>query len=328
MNVIITKDNIDEFRDSIQDNVTWVKWEAGKLDGYVLEKFPNLTKLDCSNNGLESLKGLDKCPHLHFLNCSGNKLTSLSSVENCLQLQNLDCMSNQISSLSNLQNCTQLRYLNCSLNELISLQGIEKCSQLKQLDIHNNRLVQLNPIVYLRHLELEWVQYDNNPLDTQTIQVQRFLDIYRTKKSVYFDCQNILNTTIQKTICDSIQSLLLDPKPDFSIQIIIDSTVHSIHLLTYQDLLSYIWSRITRSDKSKELFKILEKNKSKILSVSILPKDLIGLYPHWQDFMMTFRSKYLIVIDIQINLLLIRRKLSRKSFSESIKPWINILNDI
>ena len=106
---------------------------------------------------------------------------------------------------------------------------------------------------------------------------------YHTKRfrinrsnSVYSDNQNVHNSNIQKTVCESIQNLLNDDKPEFSIQTIIESdlnskikeqlveycedkTVHSIHLLSFFDLLSYVWNRIIKSDHKDELMKILEE---------------------------------------------------------------------
>ncbi|CAH6421591.1 Hypothetical protein MVR_LOCUS287 [uncultured virus] len=68
--------------------------------------------------------------------------------------------------------------------------------------------------------------------------------------------------------------LLLDPKPTFSIDSVItsgmsetavrllieycdDDTVHSRHLLTYTELLAYVWQRIEGSEHRTELIKIL-----------------------------------------------------------------------
>ena len=80
---------------------------------------------------------------------------------------------------------------------------------------------------------------------------------------------------IQHTVCDSLRSLLSDPKPVFTIDDIInsdlnnkikeaiveycqDQTIHSIHLITYSELLSYVWNRIIKFEHQSELKKILE----------------------------------------------------------------------
>ncbi|CAH6420513.1 Hypothetical protein MVR_LOCUS149 [uncultured virus] len=67
---------------------------------------------------------------------------------------------------------------------------------------------------------------------------------------------------------------MTDSKPTFSIAMIVESgmderairllleycsdeAVHSVHLLTYLELLSYVWARIDRSEHRAELIKIL-----------------------------------------------------------------------
>ena len=364
MELRITRENIEQYRSTIREDVTSINWRAGNLDGQVLANFPNLTKLNCSSNKLTSLTGLKKCIRLRRLNCSNNRLTSLMGIENCDQLLEIDCYhnkltslmgiknctllqrldcsynkltsltgiekctqlqglfcnnnqltsltgiekctqlqglfcnsnqltslieienythlcvlncnNNQLISLAGIENCTQLQEFNCSHNKLTLLTGIENCTQLREFNCYNNQLTHISQIVYLRRLE--YLNYSNNPLAIQNIQVQRFLDRIQTNRnsSVYDDNQNVHNSTIQKTVCESIQNLLKDPKPDFNIQTIIDSdlkqkikeqlieycedtTVHSVHLLTYFDLLSYVWSRIIRSEHSNELMKILEE---------------------------------------------------------------------
>ena len=115
-------------------------------------------------------------------------------------------------------------------------------------------------------------------MEIQTVQIERLLNRINVNhnSSIYNDNQNIHDVTIQRTVCDSLQALLRDPKPMFSIEDIInsnlskttieslveycqDNSVHSIHLITYQELLSYVWQRITKSVHQSELFKILEE---------------------------------------------------------------------
>ena len=119
---------------------------------------------------------------------------------------------------------------------------------------------------------------NGNPLEPQTIQIQRLLNRINNnhKSSIYSDNQNVHDVTIQRTVCDSIQCLLKDPKPNFSIDLIInsnlnsktieslieycqDDTIHSIHLITFMELLSYVWQRIEKSIDKAELIKILEE---------------------------------------------------------------------
>lgn len=408
MHIQITKENINHYRNLVNNEVTRITWKVGKLDGSVLKNFPNLIDIDCSCNNLTTLSGIEECSKLQelyapcneltslagiekcielknlycsnnkltslnsikyninletiicshnqlkslsgienlsqlsFLNCCSNNLVTLSAIENLLQIKKFICSNNKLVTLASIKNLLQLEKLHCSKNNLVTLTGIENLSQLEKLDcsknnlvtitaienlsqlknlncadnklitltgienlsqleklrcvdnnlvsldgienLHrlrvlycdNNQITSLNPIVYLRRIEI--LETSNNPLDVQTIQVQRFLDRIRFNKSssVYSDQQNVHNTNIQKTVCESIKSLLRDPKPEFNMEIIINSNlnqkvkerlieycedlnVHSTHLLTFQDLLSYVWSRIIRHESKEELFKILEE---------------------------------------------------------------------
>jgi hypothetical protein len=122
------------------------------------------------------------------------------------------------------------------------------------------------------------IDYSHNPIKIQNIQITRILDRIQTnqKSSIYNDKQNVHDIMIQRSVCESVQNLLRDPKPDFSINDIInsslndktkmalieycqDKTVHSVHLITYEELLSYVWNRIIKSKFKEELMRILEE---------------------------------------------------------------------
>lgn len=100
----------------------------------------------------------------------------------------------------------------------------------------------------------------------------RMMRSQRLSTSVYSDKQNVHNTTIQKSVILSITSLLKDPKPDtpdFSaldehVQGLIqsycdDTTSHSVLLITYKELIAYVWARIQLSEYKDTLSQILEQ---------------------------------------------------------------------
>ena len=58
---------------------------------YSKEEQLELTWLDCSNNNLTSLKGIEKLTNLTGLDCSNNNLTSLKGIENLTKLEWLKC---------------------------------------------------------------------------------------------------------------------------------------------------------------------------------------------------------------------------------------------
>ena len=234
-----------------------------------------LRRIDCSDNVLRSLHGLEVCTELKTLDCQRNRLTSITEIRFCTQLYELDCNSNRILSLSGIEMCINMQELYCSINRLTTIRGIEVCSRLHTLEVQSNNIDSLDPLVYLPHMHTldTW----NNPLGVQTTRIQRYLRRLRTtsyKSSIYADSQNVHNETVQRSVCDSIQNLLTDPKPRFSIEHIIESgldektvsllveyctseAIHSLHQITYSELLGYVWARIQRSEHKDELFKIL-----------------------------------------------------------------------
>jgi Leucine-rich repeat (LRR) protein len=237
----------------------------------------NLEKLYCDRNQIISLNPLANCINLQLLYCNTTQTTLLNPLANCINLRILHCYNNQITSLNPLANCVNLEELYCNGNQIISLNPLANCINLRDLDCCNNQITSLERLVYLRHLNS--LDYSNNPLTIQSIQVQRFLDrfnIINRNNSIYQDKQNVHDVTIQKTICDSLQSLLRDSKPLFTLDDVIssnlsfkskeslieycqDESVHSVHLVTYGELLSYVWQRIINSDHKEELFRILEE---------------------------------------------------------------------
>ena len=352
--------------------------ELSSLDG--VAKCLPLTKLSCSYNQLVSLGGASGCPRLQRLCSDYNQLTSLAELRDCPKLQRLLCDNNWLTSVIGIINCPSLQvlscdhnqltslelenypglvYLYCDHNELISLAGIEQATLLEILNCRYNRLRHLEQIVYLR--QLRYLRYEGNPINIPSIQLQRCFDrIERLNhnSSIYADTQNVHDPHIQKTVCDSIQSLLRDPKPEFSIDAVLESgmserairllieycedqSVHSHHLLTYAELLGYVWARVCRSEHKDELIKILAEQvcdaecKCFTGRFNRTVSVLVGFYP---DIMITIsdNSRISAIIlasramtgqyDPQAHYETARSQLLDAGYTEShIKPWLDAI---
>ena len=293
--ITINSDNIGQYLvdTQIYPNINAIEWDAGSINESVLSLFPNtrnfvckdagltdvdvrvcakLLCLDARRNKIASLRNIKTSPELKYLWCEGNALATLDGLEAFSQLKLLEVRANHLVSLEGIDVCTQLDAFYCESNEITTLVGIENCTLLDCLNCSHNRITSLAPIVYLRHLSQ--IAYWDNPLDVQTIQVQRVLDQSRVSRSIYSDTQNVHDTHIQRTVCESIQRLLTDPKPEFAIEAVLESdldekakaliveycsddTIHSVHLLTYAELLGYVWQRIEQSEHRSELLAIL-----------------------------------------------------------------------
>ncbi len=236
----------------------------------------NLQQFDCHDNQITTLEPFHNCVNLQVLNFSYNYIASLKPLHNFPNLQTLYCGGNKITTLEPLSICVNLQILNCWKNQITTLEPLSVCVNLLELYFSRNQITSLEPLIYL--IRLRYIDYSNNPIEVPTLQIQRMLNriVSNKKSSIYKDNQNVHDTEIQRTVCDSVQNLLKDPKNDFTIDEIIDSslnkstieslieycqdqTIHSVHLITYHELLGLIWNRIQNSIHKTELKKILEE---------------------------------------------------------------------
>ena len=82
-------------------------------------KWKDITRIDCSNQKLTDLIGIDKLINLDILNCSTNQLTELDLSKN-IKLIELFCDNNQLIELDLTKNI-ELKTLYCFNNQIIEL---------------------------------------------------------------------------------------------------------------------------------------------------------------------------------------------------------------
>lgn len=329
----------------------------------IVSKYIDLQRLNCSENNISTLDPIYYCKNLTYLSCAHNKISSIDVLSSCIQLQILWCKSNFIKSLDPLSKCINLQELTCDNNLITSLSPISSCINLRELYCYNNQITSLEPLIYLRRLLR--VIYYNNPLQPFTPQIRRYLDqIYIgscdiNKTSIYKDNQNVHDSFIQKSVCESVQNILRDPKPNFHVselsqtnlkQNIVDllikycqeETVHTIYLITYQELFSYVWQRIIKSQYKSELLKILEEqimeseNKCFTGRFNRTLSVLIGFY---DDIKIEISDKsriYAIILEtkdkinpynVSLHQELATQKLLDAGYTkEEIESWINAID--
>jgi len=189
-----------------------------------IEAFVNIKELFCYNNQLSSLD-LSNNTALEWLWCNDNQLSSLN-VSNNTALEWLWCSGNQLSSLD-ISNNTALTELDCWNNQLTSLDVSNNTAleylfcednQLSSLDLSNNTDLiqlwclnnQLSSLDLSNNTALVWLYCSNNQLTS--------LDLSNNTALEYLVCDNNQlgslnvsnNTVLTELNCDSNQLSSLD----------------------------------------------------------------------------------------------------------------------
>ena len=141
-------------------------------EGYVVEE------LNVSGLGISNLKGIEFFPNLEKLDCSDNKITHLNVSQNT-KLTQLNCQNNQLVQLV-VTGCSALNYLYCNDNQLQEL-NVSGQTKLLSLDCNNNKLTTLNLENNTQLLGLKC--YDNllTSLKIKTCSKLAVLQVYNNK---------------------------------------------------------------------------------------------------------------------------------------------------
>ncbi|MGN0606199.1 MAG: hypothetical protein ACI4JM_06730, partial [Oscillospiraceae bacterium] len=105
------------------------------------EEIVAVTKIDVSDMGISSLKGIEHFTALEILNCGSNSLKSLDVSKNT-SLKTLNCSANSLTSLKVNKN-TALTELCCDNNNITSL-DVSQNTALENLSVSNNNLTSLD----------------------------------------------------------------------------------------------------------------------------------------------------------------------------------------
>ncbi len=239
-----------------------------------LDNLINLQELCLTNNCITEIKGFDNLVNLQILYLSYNKITEIKGLDNLVNLQELYLRNNEIKGLDNLVN---LQKLDLSNNKITEIKGLDNLVNLQQLDLSNNKIKDL-PLVLCNFKNIKYFYYVNNQIEYIPLPVQRWLDrINNINNNIYNNKQNIHNHTIQASFRNSLTNLLKD-KPIINLETVKneiinsdilteqtkreifnycdDTTEHSTYLITYSDLLIYVWSRIRNKH---EILKVLNQ---------------------------------------------------------------------
>jgi Leucine-rich repeat (LRR) protein len=227
--------------------------------------------------------------NLHWLDCSFNQLKFIPDTMNFSNLEYFDCRNNQLISLPDM-NFPNLEHFDCADNQLTALPDNMNLPNLQIFHCYDNQLTSL-PICILNFRNLQQFSYQNNMIE-MSLQLARFIDrmdtSFNKKLNVYNDTQNVHNSTIQLCVRDSINhittrtdlkkynidelhtliiwlktnNLITEISTQLLFEYIADTTVHSLLLLTFSEVLWFIIQTIITDFSDiiqAEIFKILNQ---------------------------------------------------------------------
>ena len=114
-----------------------LRWLDGADGVFTASEIANVTSMDLSEFGIESLQGIEYFTALKTLNCTSNKLTALDISHNT-KLEKLYCGSNQLTALDVSHN-TALTELYCYRNQLTAL-DISQNANIKEVWCYRNQI--------------------------------------------------------------------------------------------------------------------------------------------------------------------------------------------
>ena len=138
-------------------------------DGYVI--IEAVTAINCYDEGITSLDGIETFKRLRYLDCSGNRLETLDVSANTA-LTELYCYDNQLTKLDIGEN-TELRELACYNNQLTEL-DVSKSIKLIKLSCYQNQLSDLN---VRNNAELAYLDCDDNRLNALDVSQNTALSV-------------------------------------------------------------------------------------------------------------------------------------------------------
>jgi Leucine-rich repeat (LRR) protein len=255
--------------------------------------FHNLRELHCNNNMIQSFPSniYMNAPNLNQLWIYNNRFTSLPDNMNCTNLNTFVCFNNMLSSLPKNMNFPNIRTFDCSNNMLLSLPENMNFPNLKEFNCSDNNILSL-PLSILNFRNLRIFEYDMIELSPQLARfINRIENSSINKIHIYNDMENIHNSNIQISVKDSINRLttrmdvkkynledlnkmildnmiLTEKSKSLLLEYVFDTSVHSLLLLTFSEVLWFVLQTINTDFNIKEQEEILN-----VLNQEIIDSD-------------------------------------------------------
>ncbi len=240
-----------------------------------LDNLVNLQYLNLNDNQITEIKDLDNLVNLQYLDLSYNQITEIKGLTHLDNLQTLYVYDNQITEIKGLDKLVNLQTLDLSRNKITEIKELTHLDNLQELYLSENYIIEL-PLNLCNFRHIYEFYYNDNPIEYILLPVQRWLN-RNQNNNIYNDKQNVHNHNIQNSFRNSLTNLLKD-KPTINLETVKneiinneilteqtkreilnycdDITEHSTYLITYSDLLIYVWSRIRNKH---EILKVLNQ---------------------------------------------------------------------
>ncbi|WP_338541118.1 leucine-rich repeat domain-containing protein [Paenibacillus tundrae] len=144
-----------------------------------------LTVVDLSNAGIQSIAGLEQASNLTHLRLYGNEIETLTPLTHLTQLREIDVRNNYITSIDALADLKDLGRLLISNNSISSIDVIDEFTRLHTFFASGNQLTDITPLTDLS--DLTWVELANNKIE----------DISPLAHSTKLQQLNVANNRIQ-----------------------------------------------------------------------------------------------------------------------------------
>jgi hypothetical protein len=114
----------------------------------------------------DSKVSVEVAQSLHHLDCIDEGVKSLAGIEYYTELETISLWENDIQSLNGLEDLTKLRWLEIGNNEILDLEPISELTGLTRLGVSSNEISDLSPLSEL--INLQWLNLDDNEISDAT----------------------------------------------------------------------------------------------------------------------------------------------------------------
>jgi hypothetical protein len=132
-----------------------------------LEIAATLIHLDCIDEGISSLEGLEVYTGLKTISLWENNITDISPLASLSQLEWLELGANEIEDLHALSALEQLTRLGVSSNEITDISALSKLSELQWLMLDDNQISDVSALEGLENIT--WLTIEHNDVEDQDV---------------------------------------------------------------------------------------------------------------------------------------------------------------